>query len=170
MRDVPTVIRALHESFPLAPYEGVLTHARRAENVEYLHSTFRNRIWPNVTLEMLLIEPDAILLLTPAAFVHYLPAFLSVLVRDCEHRADLLYDFVLEYLTPPRTEKSQWSWEVWAQVEHLTKEQQRAIALALEFIDSQFPEDSEMEEVVRRKEYWSSHLLDPSCGGSPDSL
>lgn len=159
MLDPDTVMKALHESFPLAPYNGVLSRAKRAENVEYLNATFAGRLWPDVTLEMLSVEPDAIWLLTPSAFVHFLPAMLSILVRDYANKADLLYDFVLDFLTPPEGEETRWTLEAWTEIKRLSREEKRAIALAVEWIDARFPEDSETDDVVRRNKYWSSHLV-----------
>jgi hypothetical protein len=109
---------------------------------------FRAQRWTDLSREMLRDHSQALPLFTPSAFRHYLPAYMMACLGSREE-AEVLRDFVIFNLTPPRRSAG-WRADFFrARATQFSPEERDAIKCFLEL----------MEE--RRVIDWKSQGLDP---------
>lgn len=98
------VLEKIASSFEKMPYPGDLNivydnSGYHLECVE-IQNIFANKHWNELTLETLLAQNSALAFMTPQAFRFYLPAYLSIVIREFEE-ADVLIDNTVFDLTLP---------------------------------------------------------------------
>lgn len=98
------VLEKLTSSFQTLPYPGDLNlvydnTGNHLECVE-IQQAFAGKHWSELSQETLVRENSALSFLTPEAFRFYLPAYLSIVVREFE-KTDILPEVTVQYLTLP---------------------------------------------------------------------
>jgi hypothetical protein len=113
---------------------------------------FDGKHWRDVPEELVLAHLQALPLFTPAAFRHYLPAYMMVSLERGE-AADTVREFVIANLMPPRRPMGWRAGFFRARAEQFSSAERESIESFLEF----------MEE--RRHAEWSSQGLEPPKSG-----
>jgi hypothetical protein len=98
------VLEKLTSSFQTLPYPGDINlvydnTGNHLECVE-IQQAFAGKHWSELSQETLVRENSALSFLTPEAFRFYLPAYLSIVVREFE-KTDILPEATVQYLTLP---------------------------------------------------------------------
>ena len=98
------VLKKLMSSFQLLTYPGDLNLVY--DNTGYhlecvdIQQAFVGKHWSELSQETLIKENSALSFLTPVAFRFYLPAYLSIVIREFEE-TDILPDVTVQYLMLP---------------------------------------------------------------------
>ncbi|HLP88146.1 MAG TPA: DUF6714 family protein [Nostocaceae cyanobacterium] len=98
------VLEKIASSFEQMPYPGDLNivydnSGYHLECVD-IQKIFANKHWNELTLETLLAQNSALAFMTPQAYRFYLPAYLSIVIREFEE-AEVLIDNTVFDLTLP---------------------------------------------------------------------
>ena len=97
-------------------------------------AAFRGKPWTSVSTRMVRAHKDALPLFTPAAFRHYLPAYLLACI-DAREEIDVAWDSVIFNLTPPARPKGRRQDFFRRRSEGFTELQGNAIREFLELVD-----------------------------------
>jgi hypothetical protein len=170
MNDLEEHVKIVDETtrtaFSDTPYPGddrlVVDRSGRDPECAEIARTLRGKRWHHVSADMVRRHADALPLLTPEAFRHYLPAFMLAVAHGY-YDVDVARDAVLFTLTPPsRREGRRWD-DFRARTEQFTDRERRAIEMFLELFDEYYRADWEgagaeppSDRVAPALRFWST--------------
>lgn len=98
------LIEQIEHNFPSSPIPApnqLLSYG--GEEAEILRARFSGREWQQLSLEDLTVVPGSVLILSPAAFRYYLPAYMAAVLRNYA-RAGCMIDSLVSRIIDPSHE------------------------------------------------------------------